>query len=236
MGQCHHAYAKESYQVHLGFYMFGPSATKEGSPYFQTFLLSFINLFVLLTTANFPDVMMPSYYEHNFAFLFFFSYLMISLYFLMNLLLAVVYDAFTTEEVKKFKKLFLHKRLACQHAFKLLVTRENPNQICYIHFSGLISYFASSRSTPMNNLLMFKMLNQSKSGFLSLEEFYNIYDVVEYRWQPQKEPRPYYEDCKMPFSAMSAAINALVRSNAFNYSIYLIILLNGILMCISIME
>ena len=33
----------------LGFYMFGPTATKPGSPYFHSFLLSFINLFVLLT-------------------------------------------------------------------------------------------------------------------------------------------------------------------------------------------
>ena len=216
----------------LGFYMFGPSETKEGSPYFATFLLSFINLFVLLTTANYPDVMMPSYSEHNFAFIFFFSYLMISLYFLMNLLLAVVYDAFTTEEVKKFKKLFLHKRLACQHAFKLLVTRENPHQICFVHFSGLLTYFVSSRSSPMNNLLMFKMLNTSKTGFLTLEEFYNIYDVAEYRWHPKKAKKPYYEDCKMPFSMISASINALVRSMTFTYMIYLIILLNGILIII----
>ena len=33
----------------------------------------------------------------------------INLYFLMNLMLAVVYDAFTAIEVGKFKKLFLHK-------------------------------------------------------------------------------------------------------------------------------
>ena len=116
----------------LGFYMFGPTETKLGSPYFQSFLLSFINLFILLTTANYPDVMMPSYAQHWYAFIFFFTYIMISLYFLMNLLLAVVYDAFTAEEVKKFKKLFLHKRLACQHAFRLLVTREDSNHISFV--------------------------------------------------------------------------------------------------------
>ena len=216
----------------LGFYLFGPTETKEGSPYFETFLLSFINLFVLLTTANYPDVMMPSYSDHSFAFIFFFAYLMISLYFLMNLLLAVVYEAFTAEEVKKFKKLFLHKRLACQHAFKLLVTKENPNQICFAHFSGLISYYAPYNSSPMNNLLMFKKLNTTGSGSISREEFYNIYDVVEYSWHPKKERRPYYEDCKHPFSVMSAAINMLVKSIAFTYTIYAIILLNGVLLVV----
>ena len=215
----------------LGFYMFGPTATHEGSPYFQTFPLSFINLFVLLTTANYPDVMMPSYNRDSYTVIFFFTYIMICLYFLMNLLLAVVYEAFTAEEAKKFKKLFLHKRLACQHAFKLLVTKENPSNICYVHFSGMLSYFASS-STPMNNLLLFKMLNKSKTGMISLEEFYGVYDAVEYKWKPKRIPRQYYEDCKHPFSLISGAIFILIKSPAFTYTIYAVIFLNGVLLVI----
>ena len=215
----------------LGFYMFGPTETHPGSPYFNTFFLSFINLFVLLTTANYPDVMMPSYNKDSLSVVFFFTYLMICLYFLMNLLLAVVYEAFTAEEAKKFKKLFLHKRLACQHAFKLLVTKENPNSICFVHFSGMLSYFASS-STPMNNLLIFKMLNKGKTGMIGLEEFYGIYDAVEYKWKPKKAPRQYYEDCKHPFSLISGAIHMLIKSLAFTYTIYAVILLNGVLLVI----
>jgi hypothetical protein len=43
---------------------------------------------------------------------------------LTNLLqmLAVVYDTFTRIEKEKFRRLFLHKRKAAQHAFRLLVT------------------------------------------------------------------------------------------------------------------
>ena len=215
----------------LGFYLFGPSETTEGSPYFQSFFLSFINLFVLLTTANFPDVMMPSYYNNWASVIFFISYLMITLYFLMNLLLAVVYDSFTAEEVKKFKKLFLHKRKACQHAFKLLVTKENPQHICFIHFSGLISYYSPS-STPMDNLLMFKLLNASGSNNLTQQEFYGVFDAVEYRWKPNRVMRPYYESCKKPFSLLSAAVSALVKSKTFEYTIYMLIIFNGLLLIV----
>lgn len=217
----------------LGFYLFGPSDTREnfpeGSPYFKSFLDSFISLFVLLTTANFPDVMMPSYYQTSYSFFFFFSYLMINLYFIMNLLLAVVYDAFTAEEVKKFKKLFLHKRKACQHAFKLLVTKENSDGVCYEHFAGVVSFFASSR-TPMDNLLMFKLMNKSKTGTLSMAEFYGIYDAIDYDWRPNKAPRFYYDHCKKPFSVMTAAVHMLVKSKAFDYTIYMLIISNGVLL------
>ena len=68
-------------------------------------------------------------------------YLSINLYFLMNLMLAVVYDAFTRIEKEKFRRLFLHKRKAAQHAFKLLVTRENPAGISFQHFEGVLRHF-----------------------------------------------------------------------------------------------
>jgi two pore calcium channel protein 1 len=223
----------------LGFYLFGPFKPKEGSPlspyegspYFKTFFLSFISLFVLLTTANYPDVMMPSYYRTQWSFLFFFSYLMINLYFIMNLLLAVVYAAFTEEEQKKFKKLFLHKRKACQHAFKLLVTKENPKGVCFEHFCGVVAFLSTSR-TPMDNMLMFKLLNKSRSGELTLEEFYAVYDAVDYDWKPNKSMRFYYEMCKVPFNMISAAIHVLVRSKAFDYTIYALIICNGVLLII----
>jgi len=215
----------------LGFYLFGPSATKPGSPYFKSFFLSFISLFVLLTTANYPDVMMPSYSVTGYSFFFFFTYLMVCLYFVMNLLLAVVYDAFTDEEEKKFRKLFLHKRKASQHAFKLLVTKENNNGVCFEHFSGMIAFFAPS-NTPMDNLLMFKLLNKSKTGTLTMEEFFGVYDAVDYKWKPNKAPKFYYEQCKKPFSMVAGAIYMLVKSKAFDYTIYMLIISNGVLLII----
>ncbi|XP_019394961.1 PREDICTED: two pore calcium channel protein 1 [Crocodylus porosus] len=66
----------------LGFYLFSPN---HSDPYFSTLENSLVNLFVLLTTSNFPDVMMPSYARNPWSCVFFIVYLSIEHYFIMNL-------------------------------------------------------------------------------------------------------------------------------------------------------
>ncbi|MGH0165027.1 UNVERIFIED_CONTAM: hypothetical protein FKN15_048199 [Acipenser sinensis] len=106
----------------LGFYLFSQNPS---DPYFNTLENSIVSLFVLLTTANFPDVMMPAYSRNTWSCVFFIVYLSIELYFIMNLLLAVVFDTFNGVEKMKFKSLLLHKRSAVDHAFKLLVSKQD---------------------------------------------------------------------------------------------------------------
>jgi two pore calcium channel protein len=58
-------------------------------------------MLTLLTTANFPDVMLPAYYESRINCLFFIGYLVFGLYFLQNILLAVVFDNYKRQLVEK---------------------------------------------------------------------------------------------------------------------------------------
>jgi len=91
--------------------------------------------------------MMPSFSQNKWYAIFFVSYLCTMLYVMMNLMLAVVNETFTSRERDKFKKLFLHKRKACQHAFKLLVSKQNPNKMRFRQFEGLIRYYAPNKCT-----------------------------------------------------------------------------------------
>lgn len=67
------------------------------------------------------------------------------LYVMMNLMLAVVNETFTSRERDKFKKLFLHKRKACQHAFKLLVSKQDPDKMRFRQFEGLMRYYTPNK-------------------------------------------------------------------------------------------
>lgn len=77
-------------------------------------------------------------------------------------MLAVVYETFTGIEKDKFRKLLLHKRQACKLAFRLLVSRQNPNSIRFKQFQGLMKYFAPKISKILlENAVNRKFLHDS---------------------------------------------------------------------------
>uniref|UniRef100_A0A4W2CY06 Ion transport domain-containing protein n=1 Tax=Bos indicus x Bos taurus TaxID=30522 RepID=A0A4W2CY06_BOBOX len=66
--------------------------TVEGSPYFTNILDIAFELYVLVTTANSPDVMMPAYELNWWYSLYFITYIIINTYIFMSVFLAVIYN------------------------------------------------------------------------------------------------------------------------------------------------
>lgn len=62
-------------------------------------------MLILLTTSNFPNIMLEAYYKNPLQCIYFIIYLFIGLFFFMNLLLAIVYqgyvDRITRQNTKK---------------------------------------------------------------------------------------------------------------------------------------
>ncbi|MFT7817644.1 two pore calcium channel protein 1 isoform X1 [Arapaima gigas] len=208
----------------LGFYLFSPNKT---DPYFSTLENSVVSLFVLLTTANFPDVMMPAYSKNRWSCVFFIVYLSIELYFIMNLLLAVVFDTFNDVEKMKFKSLLLHKRSAIDHAFQLLVSRQRPNGVSLKQFDGLMRFYRP-RMSARDRFLTFKALNHSNSPMLSLEDFYNFYEVIGLKWKARRSGEHWFDD--LPHTTflifkgkcVSAANRCPLRA------LYIVVAVNGV--------
>ncbi|XP_035299166.1 two pore calcium channel protein 1 isoform X2 [Cricetulus griseus] len=207
----------------LGFYLF---STNPSDPYFNTLENSIVNLFVLLTTANFPDVMMPSYSQSPWSCIFFIVYLSIELYFIMNLLLAVVFDTFSDIEKRKFKSLLLHKRTAIQHAYRLLVSQQRPGGISYRQFEGLMRFY-KPRMSARERFLTFKALNQSNTPLLGLKDFYDIYEVAALQWKAKKNRQHWFDELPRTAFLIFKGINILVKSKAFQYFMDLVVAVNG---------
>ncbi|NXA18341.1 TPC2 protein, partial [Ibidorhyncha struthersii] len=66
--------------------------TAEGLPYFKNYLEIVFDLYVLVTTANSPDVMMPAFDFSSWYALFFIAFVIVNTYIFMSLFLAVVYN------------------------------------------------------------------------------------------------------------------------------------------------
>lgn len=74
--------------------VFLPASAGGCRDFFATLLESMTQLFILTTTANFPDVMLPAYKCNRWSALFFVAYILLSTLFLLNLVLAATYTEF----------------------------------------------------------------------------------------------------------------------------------------------
>ncbi|KAF7200183.1 two pore channel protein 1 isoform X1 [Nothobranchius furzeri] len=208
----------------LGFCLF---STNSADPFFKTLEDSLVSLFVLLTTANFPDVMMPAYAKNRWSCVFFIVYLSIELYFIMNLLLAVVFDTFNDVEKMKFKSLLLHKRSAIDHAFQLLVSRQRPMGVSLKQFDGLMRFYRP-RMSARERFLTFKALNTSGAPMLSLQDFYKFYEVIGLKWKTRRSREHWFDDLPHTAFLIFKGIYLLVKSKAFQYAMYVVVAVNAV--------
>jgi len=95
--------------------------SKQCTNYFGTLGGSLNQMFILLTTANYPDIMMPAYNCSAWSAIFFIVFLVIGLYFVFNLILAVSYATFQEKTKSKVLSVVTHRLEALDLAFTLLV-------------------------------------------------------------------------------------------------------------------
>lgn len=94
--------------------------TAEEEQYFPDFYSGAMNMFHLLTTVNFPDIMLPAYAVSQWNALFFISFLMIGLYFSMNLAFSTVVFTYRTFRSNGFRVLRLKQAKSLAGVFHLL--------------------------------------------------------------------------------------------------------------------
>jgi hypothetical protein len=76
--------------------------------YFSTLLESMTQLFELMTTATFPDIMIPVYRCSKLSAVFFVVFIVVNTYFLLNLTLAVTYSEFKFRTLNKVLERYSH--------------------------------------------------------------------------------------------------------------------------------
>lgn len=159
--------------------------------------------------------MMPVYFQNKSSALFFVVYLVVQLYFVLNMMLAVAYEKYSTVAKEKFRRLFLHRRLCCRHAFSLLCSELQTEAITFARFEGVVKIIKPGISR-LRCYLMFKLCDTTRTGVLTLDQFYRIYDAIELNWsQVYPEVRWYHFIRNPRLKHILDAISRLAMSPLF---------------------
>ncbi|XP_070712716.1 two pore segment channel 3 [Pempheris klunzingeri] len=206
--------------------------TADGSPYFTSYLEIVFDLYVLVTTANSPDVMMPAYNASFIFAIFFILYILINTYIFMSVFLAVVYNNYKKHLKEEVRQLVRAKRHKMVRAFAVLQEqREGGGQpvVSQANWNQTVRLVRSDISNAHRELLWSVCDDQSqgcigKVAFVQLADLLNI-EVITLK----SRPHPLRSVCPALYlSAPSRLLCRLVQHRAFVMTYDLIILVNAV--------
>ncbi|EGD72607.1 hypothetical protein PTSG_04342 [Salpingoeca rosetta] len=208
----------------LAYYFFSPNPDE---PNFVNLEKSFVNLFVLVTTANYPDVMMPAFTYSSYAPIFFVLFLILGLYTISNIFLAFVFDFYQVTEKRKYRSIFLHRRQAVRLAYDQALQADEGG-INLAAYERIVRRY-DPRIKQRDIVLSFNMLDRTIDGYVSKEEFYRFFEVCELRWRIDYIKTIGHEYTYAPtkgWSKWRLKIRELVSYRLFDHFINSVILAN----------
>nr|XP_019964000.1 PREDICTED: two pore calcium channel protein 2-like [Paralichthys olivaceus] len=206
--------------------------TIDGSPYFTNYLEIVFDLYVLVTTANSPDVMMPAY-NSSFVFaIFFIIYILINTYIFMSVFLAVVYNNYKKYLKEEVRQLVRAKRHKMVRAFAVLqeprgegvepvVTQADWNQVVRLVQPDI---------SNAHRELLWSVSDNKNQGFIGKVAFVQLADLLNIEVITLKSrPHPLHRLCPALYlSGPSRLLCRLIQHRAFVIMYDLIILVNAV--------
>nr|XP_026649106.1 two pore calcium channel protein 1 isoform X2 [Zonotrichia albicollis] len=152
--------------------------TAEGLPYFKNYLEIVFDLYVLVTTANSPDVMMPAFDFSSWYALFFIAFVIVNTYIFMSLFLAVVYNNYKKHLKNEIRKLAYMKRRKMIEAFNLLKEEEGEQFVVReARWKQLVKLVAPDTSNSHRELLL-RISDDEQKGFVDKKSFVQLADLL----------------------------------------------------------
>ncbi|GFQ78929.1 two pore calcium channel protein 1 [Trichonephila clavata] len=210
----------------------------DGTPYFDNYLDIFFQLYVLVTTANNPDIMMPAYDSNRWYALFFIAYIIICLYIFMNIFLAVIYNNYRKHLKNEVRKLVYMKRKSLAKAFDLLkIKKQGMFVIDFKRFNVLLKMIPPARSPMLVNILWY-VLDTNGDNVVEKVDFLQLADLLNVTVTEIKDRRSIFDRIFPEFfrSKFSMSLRLLVAHKYFRYFFDLMILLNAFLIAFDISD
>lgn len=155
--------------------------TQQGKTYFSTYGNTLYQMFILFTTSNNPDVWLPAYKASRFTCLFFILYILFGVYFITNLILAVVYDSFKEQLAKLVKERKSKQAKILEAAFNFLDDQRRGYldiEQCASLFKALNKYRTLPKIEEENFEAIFYALDDSRDFKINQNEFEDLCEDI----------------------------------------------------------
>ncbi|XP_015573991.1 two pore calcium channel protein 1 [Ricinus communis] len=203
--------------------------TQQGKVVFTSYGKTLYEMFVLFTTSNNPDVWIPAYKASRWYCLFFVLYVLLGVYFVTNLILAVVYDSFKGQLAKQVSEADSMRKRMLVKAFNLIdkynVGYLNKEQSIHL-FQELNRYRTLPKISGEEFELIFNELDDIRDFRIDLDEFADLCNAIAVRFQKEDVPSCFEYCPSIYHSAFSENLKVFVRSPKFGYIISFVLVVN----------
>eukprot|EP00919_Chromeraceae_sp_WS-2016_P025632 GHVR01060583.1.p1 GENE.GHVR01060583.1~~GHVR01060583.1.p1 ORF type:complete len:489 (+),score=83.05 GHVR01060583.1:55-1467(+) len=203
---------------------------------FGTLVKSSWSLLVLLTTCNYPDVALPSFYSNRFSIIFFVVYVAIGCFFLLNFVVAVVLSAYQTLDEQEEKESLDLTELHLKYAFDI-VDFQKKNYISREEFRCLVDemrryHKLSGRAqswTADQIHIAFAVLDSEGDSKLSLDNFFQLTVLMQVSFERIIEDTFLERQCPcLAESTCFLKLKEIVLSTTFEVFMFLLLLVMAV--------
>lgn len=203
--------------------------TQQGKTVFTSYLTTLYQMFILFTTSNNPDVWIPAYKVSRWYCLFFVLYMLLGVYFMTNLILAVIYDSFKNQLAKQVAEMDRMRRRILEKAFNL-IDKSNlgflKKEQCIHLFEELNKYRSLPKISREDFELIFDELDDSNDFKINLDEFFDLCNAITLSFQKEDSLSWFERYPSFYHSPACEKLKAFVRSSIFGNMIAVILVLN----------
>lgn len=203
--------------------------TLQGKTIFTSYGATLYQMLILFTTSNNPSVWVPAYKASRWYCLFFVLYVLLGVYFVTNLILAVVYDSFKNQLVKQVAGMDCTRKRVLGKAFNLL-DKDNLGYLnkdqCIRLFEGLNNYRTLPKISREEFELIFEALDDSNDFKINLNEFEDLCNAIAMRFEREDTPSWFERFPSFYHSPRCEKLKTFVRSPKFGNFIALVLILN----------
>ncbi|KAF7259816.1 hypothetical protein EG68_02559 [Paragonimus skrjabini miyazakii] len=162
-------------------------------PYFPDFVDVYWDIYVLSTTANSPDVIVPAY-EHNRAYIILYLFVCtVCNWLFMGILTASVYNSYKAHLGEFVVKTVTKRKRKLDEAFYHIATPTPDGEPGVSQKTFLrLMHIVKPRRSEDSMRVIFHVLNKSRSGYLNMNEFGRLSEYMQVKLLEVELSRQYF--------------------------------------------